>query len=255
MTRARKVAFSMAALLLLLTIIGVVLSAVLLSPLDREVVVHWNLAGEPDRWGPAWTYPVLIAVLGLVLTAIAIGFAFLRMRGPVEVVDPEPIRLAPGEVAGWSRTVMASAAFYWAVGSAIVVTAAVAAVAIWATSGRAWPTVFLPVLLIVLLALTGGWRVSAGPRGLTVRGLFGLPVFRVRTADIAGVVAVGIQPMRDFGGWGIRGALGRDGHWRTGLIVRAGDAIQVTRRGGKRLVVTVDDAATAAAVLKAYLTP
>ena len=255
MTRAKKIALAIAATLLVLTIAGSVLAAVLLAPLDREVVIHWGITAEPDGWGPAWTYPVLIGVLGLVLSAIALGFALIPTRAPAEVVDPEPIHLAPGEIAGWSRTVMASPAFYWVVISGIVVAAAGAALAIWATSGRAWPAVFIPVLLVIALAVTAGWRVSAGPSGLTVRGIFGLPVFRVRSADIAGVVAVGIHPMRDFSGWGIRGSLGPDGHLRTGIIVRAGDAIQVTRRNGKQLVVTVDDAATAAAVLKAYATP
>lgn len=253
MTTAKKVAFSIAALLLALTIGGIVLTTVLLAPLDREVVIHWNIAGEPDGWGPAWTYPLLIGVLGLVFTAIALVVALLPARAPIDVVDPEPIHLAPGQVAAWNRTVLASTAFYWVVGAGIVVSAAAAVVTVWATSGRAWPIVFLPVLLGVLLALSGGWRVSAGPAGLTVRGIYGLPVFRVKAADIAGVVAIGVVPLRDFGGWGIRGAVGRDGHWRTGIVVRAGDAIQVTRRSGKQFVVTVDDAARGAAVLKAYI--
>ncbi len=253
MTTAKKVAFAIAGGLLLLTVAGVVISAILFAPLDQDVVVHWNVAGEPDRWGPAWTYPLLIGIVGLVLTAIAFVFALLRMRPPAEVVDPEPIELAPGEVAAWSRTVLAGPAFYWVVISGIVVTVTAAVFTVVATSGRAWPIVLIPVLLVVALAFTGGWRVSAGPTGLTVRGLFGLPVFRVRANDISAVAAIGVDPIPDFAGWGIRGVLGRDGHWRTGIIVRAGHAIQVTRRSGKQFVVTVDDAATGAAVLKAYL--
>jgi len=255
MTRARRIAFCVSGALLALTIAGIALAAVLLQPLDQEVVVHWDIAGQPDRWGPAWTYLVLIAFVGLVLTGIALMFAVFRMRDPEAVVDPEPIALAPGEVVAWTRTAMAAPGFYWAIGIGIAFTVLVCVVVITATSGRGWPMVLLPALMIVVLGLTGGWRVSAGPAGLTVRGLFGFPVMRVRIDDIASVAAVGIHPMRDFGGWGIRGALGRGGRWRTGVIVRAGDAIEVTRRSGRQFVVTVDDAATAAAVLKTYLTP
>lgn len=252
MTAPRRIAFWIAGALFALTVAGLVTAGVLLAPLDRSVVVHWNVAGEPDRWGPAWTYLVLIGVVGLVLTGIALLFGLLRMREPDEIADPAPIELAPGEVAAWSRTVLASRGFFWAIGVGIAFAFIASAIVIAATSGLAWPVLILPVGLLVLLALTAGWRVSAGPTGLTVRGLFGVPVFRVSASDIAAVSAVGIHPMRDFGGWGIRGALGRRGEWRTGIIVRAGDAIQVRRRNGREFVVTVDDAATGAAVLKAY---
>jgi hypothetical protein len=36
-----------------------------------------------------------------------------------------------------------------------------------------------------------------------------------------------------------------------GIVLRAGEALQVTRRDGRRFTVTVDDAATAAALLEA----
>ena len=208
MTRARRIAYWIAGLLLALTVAGVILAAVLLGPLDREVVVHWNIDGDADRWGPAWTYLILIGAVGIVLSGIAFVFAALRVRDPGPIVAPEPIELAPGEVAAWSRTVLASRGFYWAIGLGIAATVAAAVVIILATSGRGWPVIFLPIAMCALLAFTGGWRVSAGPTGLTVRGLFGLPVMRVRADDIESVVAVGIHPMRDFGGWGIQARLG-----------------------------------------------
>lgn len=251
MTKARRIAFWVAGGLLVLTGAGLAIAATLLQPLDQEVVVHWNIAGEPDRWGPAWTYLVVIGVTGVALAAIALMIGLFKMRDPEGVVDPEPIELAPGEVAVWTRTATAAPGFYWAVGLGIAFSIAASVAVVLATSGRGWPVVILPVTLLVLLAATGGWRVSAGPSGLTVRGLFGLPVMRVPVDDIERVVAVGVHPMRDFGGWGIRGAIGPTGHWRTGVVVRAGDAIEITRRSGKQFVVTVDDAATGAAVLKA----
>jgi hypothetical protein len=61
----------------------------------------------------------------------------------------------------------------------------------------------------------------------------------------AGVAQV--NGFAEFGGWGIRqrpGALG--------IILRNGESLQVTRRNGRRLVITVDDAETAAALLMAF---
>ena len=54
-------------------------------------------------------------------------------------------------------------------------------------------------------------------------------------------------PFGDFGGWGIR--WGIDG--RFGIVLRTGEGIEVTGENGRVRVVTIDDAATAAAVLSA----
>ena len=51
--------------------------------------------------------------------------------------------------------------------------------------------------------------------------------------------------MAEFGGWGYR--VGRGG--RVGVVLRTGEALQVQRTGGRAFVVTVDDAATGAALL------
>jgi len=56
-----------------------------------------------------------------------------------------------------------------------------------------------------------------------------------------------VQPMGELGGYGVRSAPGR-----FGVVLRAGDALDVTRRNGKRFTVSVPDAATAAGVLRAY---
>ena len=83
--------------------------------------------------------------------------------------------------------------------------------------------------------------------GLRVRSIAGLPRFSVALADVEGVAVVRVDPTAEFGGWGFR--LGLDG--RFGIVLRAGDAIQVERRRGRTLVVTVDDAATGAGLLSA----
>ena len=56
-----------------------------------------------------------------------------------------------------------------------------------------------------------------------------------------------MRVLGEFGGWGIRFGRGR----RLGIVMRSGEALDVQNRNGSALVVTVDDAATAAALLKA----
>ncbi|MNY73206.1 hypothetical protein D3C86_2119390 [compost metagenome] len=55
--------------------------------------------------------------------------------------------------------------------------------------------------------------------------------------------------MGEFGGWGLRLSTDR----RFGVVLRSGEAIEVLRRSGKRFVVTVEDAATGAALLEALV--
>ena len=55
--------------------------------------------------------------------------------------------------------------------------------------------------------------------------------------------------MGEFGGWGLR--LSVEG--RFGVVLRQGEAIEVTRANGRRFLVTVDDAATGAALLQALI--
>lgn len=59
----------------------------------------------------------------------------------------------------------------------------------------------------------------------------------------------GVDRKGEFGGWGLRLSVDR----RFGVVLRAGEAIEVTRANGKRFVVTVDDAGTGAALLEALI--
>jgi hypothetical protein len=63
--------------------------------------------------------------------------------------------------------------------------------------------------------------------------------------EVLGAEQVTVSPFHEFGGWGYR--VGRGG--RVGVVLRAGVGLQVARTGGRSFVVTVDDAATGAALL------
>ena len=105
------------------------------------------------------------------------------------------------------------------------------------------------VLLLVLAATTVAFHVRVDDSGLSVDSVLGLPRFRLRLADIASAAAVDVNPMGEFGGWGLRLSVDR----RFGVVLRQGEAIEVTRGNGRRFVVTVDDAATGAALLQALI--
>ena len=101
------------------------------------------------------------------------------------------------------------------------------------------------VVVGVFAMTTIVFRVRVSERGLRVASLVGVPRFAVPLDDVESVEVVRVSPMADFGGWGIR--LGVDG--RLGVVLRSGDAIQVRRRSGRTLVVTVEDAQTGAGLL------
>ena len=99
--------------------------------------------------------------------------------------------------------------------------------------------------LALLFAAVFRWTVTVDNNGLTARSMLRRPRVRVPLDEIVIAEEVQVSPLREFGGWGLR--TGRGG--RTGVVVRKGSSLQVERTGGRVLVVTVDDAATGAALL------
>ena len=123
------------------------------------------------------------------------------------------------------------------------------ATAFTSTSDVAYPIAVAAFVVLLSIGMSF-WRVRADRRGFAVRGILGWPQVSIPASDVAEVRVIQVNPTADFGGWGWRWAPGN----RTGIILRAGDAIEVTRRNGKRLVVTVDDAETAARVVQTLAT-
>jgi hypothetical protein len=100
--------------------------------------------------------------------------------------------------------------------------------------------------LIVLLSLTSlFWRVRIDATGFVARSILGVPRFRYTLAAVTEARTANVVPIGDFGGWGIR--FGSSG--RLGVVLRAGQALEIERTDGRVFVITVDDAATAAALL------
>ncbi len=186
------------------------------------------------------------------VAALALAAAAWVLLPPGVSIDDrgsrvEPLDVLGGERVSWSHTARFSSAALVFVGFGILV--AVSAVII---TGLSRPSSMLLALIILvfvaILALTNvWWRVSADHRGFIVRSALGWPRKHIGLGDIRSVSVIEVQPTRDFGGWGWRFA----GGGRSGVILRAGAAIEVTQANGRRFAVTVDDAKTGASVLAA----
>lgn len=126
--------------------------------------------------------------------------------------------------------------------------AAIVGLGVWlnVASGQWWPLVVLILGAMPLSTLR--WRVRIDHRGLTVAGEAGWPRERIPANEVDRADVVQVAPFQEFGGWGLRIA----GDGRTGVITRAGEAMQVQRSGDRVFVVTVDGAAEAAALLNTF---
>lgn len=187
-------------------------------------------------------------------TLLAVASWLVLPKGASSVTEagqrPKPFELRGDERLSWSHTARLGNAALVLVGLSLAVAIGVTIFASIASSSSTIIAVIVLVFVAVLVVTNTWWRVSADRRGFTVRGALGWPSKRIALQDIRTVQVVEVTPTRDFGGYGWRWTV--DG--RSGVILRAGPAIEVTASSGKRFVVTVDDAETGAGVIAALLT-
>lgn len=218
------------------------------------VLVTWTTlmqAGLPAAGEiPAIWAPLIVSSL---LAVAAGASAWLLQPQPVppqqETAHPPALPLGSTEQAAWFGETAITPLGAWLIGTAVVLVAGIALGA-WLIGDQAVVAVLLTALTLVLLVLAATtlvFRVRVDHAGLTVASVLGVPRFRVPLAEIRSVRAVRIDPMGEFGGYGIRRAFGG----RIGIVLRSGPAIETERQDGRRFVVTVEDAATGAALLQA----
>ncbi|PFG38551.1 hypothetical protein ATJ97_1032 [Georgenia soli] len=188
-----------------------------------------------------------------VVAAVLVGIAAGALAGPdpeLPATEPLPASaprtpLAANERAVWIRTTGPSAALvHW---GGVLLAVYIGLVAWTAVVAQSWfvAAVMFAVLPVVLTMLV--WQVRVDTTGITARGALGWPRRHVPASEVVVARTRQVSPFNDFGGWGLRVA--PDG--TVGVVVRAGVAVDVERTGGRRLVVTVDDAPTGAALLNA----
>jgi hypothetical protein len=192
---------------------------------------------------------------------VAIAAALLTWRllpreapvnSDVEAADRLPIR--PGEVAGWTGKVDLPAWFVSLVAGVAAALIVLGVFLLLTVGWKVWPIFLSPLLLLVVLLVTAQFVVTAGPQGFLVRSAAGWPRLSVPAASLAKAGVVPIDPIADFGGWGIRWTIGPSHRARWGIVTHRGPGLEVVRRDGRSIVVTVDDPGTAAAVLETYVT-
>jgi hypothetical protein len=306
---------------LVLVAVGVTVQVIALPHLPATIAVHWNAAGEPDRFAPAWTQPLVTIALGAgiplligltslpglrrgdrgvtyrflgavsagsaTLVTAALTWTLVAQAGEPAAAPPvwkslfgaivaaaivgliawfiqpkeewsrpsataaTPLAIAAGERIVWLRT--ASIHPRVAIGiSLVVLVLAVTAFGAWLTGaadGVVWLLILVTIILVALAATSLAFHVRVDEAGLTVRSVLGIPRFRVPLGEIVTASKVDVNPMGEFGGWGLRLSVDR----RFGVVLRAGEAIEVTRTSGRRFVITVDDAGTGAGLLQALV--
>lgn len=209
----------------------------------------WILATQPSTGGgpAAWSALLLVPAAAVVAVGTWLLMPPAVDRRPRDPQPAPPIALAATERAVWIGTARMSRGAIAGIGVGVIAVLALVAFAVLTTDGRAWPVLVVPVVVGALLLGLSSYTVRVDDAGLQVRALLGIPFWRIAPERIASAGVVTVAPLADFGGWGVR--IG--GNARTGVITRRGEAIQVRRRDGRALVVTVDDAGTAAALLSA----
>jgi hypothetical protein len=183
-----------------------------------------------------------LALLVALGAAAAAGVVGARVA-PAEVLADAPVTrggildLAPDERVAWSRAV--TSVPMQAIGAALLVVGVVVALVI-----QPFPGVIVAAAGLLLLVFSSS-RTTVDGRGLTVAiGPLGRPRWHIPLTDVESAVAGDVSALGRFGGYGYRLVPGG-----SGLILRSGEALIVTRTSGRTFTVTVDDAETGARLL------
>lgn len=199
-----------------------------------------GLADGAEVGGVGW----VIALAVVVSVALGLGAAALTPRSAPTPGADEPRRDAPrialtdAERAVWVRRTSSSTGI-------LVLGVLTALVTVAVVVGNSWWMLVVPAVLVLLTLAMFSWVVTVDSTGLTVRSTLGLPRRHLPIDEVVDATVDTVSPLRDFGGYGWRTST--DG--RTGVVIRGGETLEVRSTGERRFVVTVDDAATAAALL------
>jgi len=203
---------------------------------------------DPSTATAGWQLAVAGGAVGVLLGVIG-WRASLRFEGDGPAAStPDALPLGQHEKAVWLRTATMSRGALLGMGAAGVASVAGAVAAVLAGGPGAWTAVLAVVLLLVAALVTAVFRVRVDTDGVQVRSALGWPRTSIPRSDIRLAQVVSVNPMAEYGGWGSR-------HSAThgqGVVTRTGEALRITRTNGRQFTVTVDDATTAAALLRTY---
>lgn len=203
------------------------LSAVTMTATANWGISDWRDASELTIWS-------FVLLVGLPIVGLAIGIVTGRAMYPVKEVAPtdeHSIDIAPGERVSWVGRSRVRWVTLITFGLALVVVFTVPDLPLW---------VFLP--LVGLGLVFSQVEANVTNDGLRIR-LGGIPIRTYRLSSISSARAIDLEPTQ-WGGWGWRFTPGQ-----SAIVLRRGDAVELTFRSGRRFAVTVDDASTGAALI------
>ena len=193
-----------------------------------------------------------ILLVGALISLVPGGLAWALVprstqADPSAERAPEPIELTADERAVFTRRAMPGRGLLSAVGSLLAVLLVLTVVlAVFDSAGLLAVVIVVVVSALVFTGLI--WRVTINGRGLTARSSLGLPRFRLPIAEIASARVSQVDPLAQFGGWGVR-----FGNGGVGVVVAAGEGLEITRTDGRRFTVTVADASVAAGLVNGFV--
>lgn len=182
--------------------------------------------------------------------ALATGaLAFFAQSRPTDAALRKPrvsagLDLADGERAVWIGEARPSKGLIWTMLGVMGAMLALGFVVMFEAQGAGWGVLITTVLCSVLIGALLKFSIRISAAGLEARSVWGWPKIIVPAASIQSVSVAHINPLGDFGGWGLRWMPGR-----TGIVLRDGPGMLITRIDGSVLGITIDDAETAAAAL------
>lgn len=229
------------------------LSVFLCVLMAGTVIAQRGLADARDASADVW---ILFAVGAGAAVGVVVALLVRRRSVPKAV---RPVRLSPtaprkdvpvGTHAAWlGRTRVGKGAWISLVGSTALLMA-LGVLSIVSGSVFGGITMLFIAVGIAVLGSSCWARVTVDRRGVRVRSLGFITWTRIELESIEGAGVKAVDPLGDFGGYGIRG--GFDGSM--GVITSAGPALRIERAGENPFWVTVDDAEQAAATVNGLLT-
>jgi hypothetical protein len=235
-----------AAMTVMTKIVGV---AGLFITVMLSVTLGGALVLQQGRGSQTHVSPVSLPIGVGVAAVLSVGVWFLL---PKAVKVPRgggtpvaPVALGTEERASWIRSATAPAALTWGVVGFMIVIAGIVLFSVLERGGTDWPISFIPVVIFLIVLSNFAWTIRVDARGVRMRSALGVPTITVPLANIESADVIDVQALAQYGGFGVRWGL----NGRFGVILRSGEALQIMRRSGRSVVVTVDDATSAAALI------
>jgi hypothetical protein len=210
------------------------------------VLVADSLRGQLDLADAATAPPpgpgILIGVVAGLAFAVVVAMSVRTEPARARATGPPPPSV-PRDAAATLELPWTAAPSGLDRAAAIIGSIATVGVALLAAV-VSWWLASIAVLLAALFLGIGRLTTRVELDGLSVR-VMGRRLLHVPVQDIAAAEVIQVDPLWEFGGWGLR----VDTAGRTGLVTRKGEALQVRRGDGTAVVITVDEADRAAAIL------